>query len=446
MKRFFKWLGIILVALIIILALVVKFYVAPSTHALREIASGYAAKTMCSSVFISKRSADEVWETDVVIGGANPVFGAIWTKVDTEGGLVDANMYLLGDVPRRAVYREGLGCTVLPSGQTASDHLTDIADELPEVAAAPLPVAPDATVQQIIDRSFTTDQGTRAAVVLKDGAVIAEAYADGFTAETPLIGWSMAKTVTAMMAGQRIGDGALTLEDSPQWLTGDVNDVSLAAMMGMADGLEFAEDYGTVNDVTRMLFVEEAMGRFAADKPAEHAPETNFSYSSGTTNIVAEMVKGTYADKTDALTHLHRRLYAPLGLTQAQIETDNINTYVGSSYMFATAREWAKLGQLLINDGMWDGEQVLPAGWAGYMMKPHPASDGFYTKGFMWLQGPGGGDAGFDLPADTRWMLGHDGQSVALIPSQNLVIVRLGLSPDPHKQQKNVVAVLEALK
>jgi len=146
------------------------------------------------------------------------------------------------------------------------------------------------------------------------------------------------------------------------------------------------------------------------------------------------------------------RLFAPLGMTSAVIEADARGTFVGSSYMYATARDWARFGQFLLQDGVWRGERLLPEGYVDWMRAPTAVSNGEYGR-FVWLHGPSAGtpagedpDAGFDLPEDAYWMLGHDGQTVTVIPSRELIVVRLGRTPSRlgYKPQRMAEALARA--
>ena len=196
--------------------------------------------------------------------------------------------------------------------------------------------------------------------------------------------------------------------------------------------------------VTQMLYLEADMAGFAADKPLAGPRGEAFSYSSGTTVMLSRIWQDAFADPAHALAWPREALFGPLGMTSAVLEADAGGTFVGSSYLYATARDWARFGEFLRNDGVWAGRQVLPEGFASWMREEAPASDGEYGRGQLWLRGPGeGGDAGFDLPDDAFWLLGHDGQSTAVIPSRGLVVVRLGLTPSRlgYKPQKMVEAL-----
>ena len=313
---------------------------------------------------------------------------------------------------------------------------------------------PTPEVQALLRDPALTGPGMRAVLVLRDGRIAGEIYADGFTARTPLAGWSMTKTVTAALVGTLMREGRLSFGDTrlfPEW-GGDARaGISLSDLMAMSSGLAFNEAYGSVSDVTRMLYLEPDMARFAAGQPQVHARGAKFSYASGTTVLLARLWQGALADPSQALGYPRTALFEPLGMRTAVMEADARGTFVGSSYMHASARDWARFAQLLLDDGMWAGRRLLPPGLVGTQRLPAPAAEGRYGRGQVWLRGPRGAlpadqdaDTGFALPADTFWMLGHDGQSIAVVPSRNLAVVRLGLTPSRlgYRPQALLQAVL----
>ena len=223
--------------------------------------------------------------------------------------------------------------------------------------------------------------------------------------------------------------------------------------MAMSSGLEFNEDYGDVTDVTRMLYLEPDMAGFAAAKPLAHPVGETFNYSSGTSLMLSRLWQN--AAGAEALSYPRKALFDPIGMTSAVLEPDARGTFVGSSYLYATARDWARFGQFMLQDGVWNGKEILPAGFVAWMREEAPASKGQYGKGQVWLYGPEGDtpagqdpDVGFDLPDDTYWFEGHDGQSVAVIPSKKLVVVRMGLTPFKlaYKPQGLVSALAKAVE
>jgi len=262
----------------------------------------------------------------------------------------------------------------------------------------------------------------------------------------------MTKSVTAGLIGVLVKEGRLALDERAGWPPGDARaKVRIADLLSMTSGLRFNEGYGAVSDVTRMLFLEPDMAAFARAQPLEHPVGSVWSYSSGTAVILARIFQD--AAGAAPLAAVRERLFEPLGMTSALIETDAHGTLVGSSYMYATARDWARYAQFLLQQGVWQGREILPPGYVAMMATPVAASAGRYGRGQVWLWGsdptiPGKDpDTEYGLPADTFWMEGHDGQYAAIVPSRDLVIVRLGLTPerDRYRPQPLVRALLDAL-
>jgi CubicO group peptidase (beta-lactamase class C family) len=274
----------------------------------------------------------------------------------------------------------------------------------------------------------------------------------------------------AGVIGMLIKDGKLSLDQAGFWPGNDGREkIRLKDLLAMSSGLQWNEAYGAVSDVTSMLYLQPDMAAFARSPPLAHPPEEEWVYSSGTAVIlsgIAEDAQARSAGKAkdfatsidapdephDLASFINMRLFGPLGITSATIEPDERGTLVGSSYMYATARDWARYGLFLLQDGIWQGKELLPSGYVAMMATPVEASHGQYGMGQTWLWGseavtPGvNPDAAFDIPPDTFWMSGHDGQSVCIIKSRQLVIVRLGLTPYAagYTSQRLVQAVLKA--
>jgi CubicO group peptidase (beta-lactamase class C family) len=425
---------------------------------LLRVGANYSAKIVCSNVFLAGRDPEEVLRSDVQAPGV-ALLRLMRVSVDRERRIVRAGLFgFIGD--GLAVARPGMGCTVVPDGNLArvAGAGTAPGDALaanPTDAAAAWPDGNAVTTTAALDRILADDAlagpGMRAIVVVEHGRIVAERYGAGFSSTTPLLGWSMTKSVLAGLVGMLVKDGRLTLDQSAGWPAGDARArIRIADLLAMSSGLRFREEYGATSDVTRMLYLEPDMARFAREQPSEHPAGESWSYSSGTANILSRIVEDAAAPRGAA--YPLERLFKPLGMTSATLETDASGTFVGSSYMYATARDWARYGLFLSQGGVWRGQKLLPAGYVAMMASPVAASGGQYGHGLVWLWGtdaiaPGKNpDTAFGIPADTFWMEGHDGQSTAIIPSRELVIVRLGLTPsrDHYQPEPLVRAVLTA--
>jgi CubicO group peptidase (beta-lactamase class C family) len=399
---------------------------------LLPLASAYAAKIVCSNVFIAKRDANAAIQTDVQFAERH-IVDLMRIDVDAANRRVGAALFGIF-AKRDAAYAEGRGCTLM------SDN------EIPARAATP-PLPPPANADALWPAGESTQlsddrrlraalndpvlqgPGMRAIVVVHDGRIVGETYGEGFDASTPLLGWSMTKTVNAALVGMAIKDGKLSLDQKglfPQWAGDARANISVADLMAMSSGLEFNEDDGLVNDAGRMELLVRDAAAFARDKALVAAPGTKFHYGSGSSVLLARSWQNAIG--AAARDFPQERLFKPLGMTSAVLESDPSGTFLGEAFLYATAHDWARFGEFLRLGGVWNGQQLLPPGFVDYMRSPAPASDEgqgpVYGRGQLWLaQG-----LGFGLPADTFMLNGHLRQTITIIPSRKLVILRMGLT------------------
>jgi CubicO group peptidase (beta-lactamase class C family) len=456
-KRLWAWVGAAAVGIPALLVLTV--WIRPPE--LIRIGANYTAKIVCSNVFLAGRDAQEVLKVDVQAPG-HPLLKLMRVSVDRSRGVVRAGLFgFIG--AGLAQVRPEVGCAALPDGKLDASAVVQASSvgRPSAVAATAGPgglwpegegVQSDPALQRLIADDALAGPGMRAIVVIHGGRIVAERYADGFSAATPQLGWSMTKTVTAGLIALLVKDGRLALTGPAGWPGHDGRDkITIANLMSMSSGLRFNEGYGAVSDVTRMLYLEPDMADFAHKQPLQHPVGDVWSYSSGAAVILSRLIQDAVG--ADAASMARRRLFDPLGMTSAIIETDEHGTMVGSSYMYATPRDWARYGELLAQDGMWRGQEVLPRGYVAMMSAPVPASGGEYGQGLVWRWASHGTtpgenpDARYGIPADTFWMTGHDGQYVAIVPSRALVVVRMGLTParENYLPQPLVAALLNAI-
>ncbi|MDI7863769.1 beta-lactamase family protein [Rhizobiaceae bacterium n13] len=421
------------------------------------VVNGYSAKTVCSNVFIAHRKAEQVLALDVQAPG-HPLLKFVRLTVDEDNRMVTARF--LGLIaPARAIYRDGYGCAAVPGGNIAAAR-----EAVPE-SQPPLPPAPqgiwpdgedtgndiDPALQAVVADTALTGPEMRAVVVAHGGRIAAETYGAGFDKDTAMVGWSMTKTLNAVIIGRLMQEGMIgfTATDLlPEWRNDDRAGISLAALLSMEPGLAFNEDYGDVSDVTRMLYLEPDMAGFAASKPLVSKPGDDFNYSTGTSLILSRVWMSRFADPADARAYPRETLFAPIGMRSAVFEADASGTLVGGSYLYATARDWARFGLLLARDGMWNGNRLLPEDFMAALRQKNSASSGRYSRAQSWLVPPySGGGPDKELPEDTFWAQGHDGQSIAIVPSKDLVVVRMGLTPGKlrYRPQHLVKAIIDQL-
>ncbi len=401
------------------------------------VGAGYMAKVACSEIFLAGRDGPAVLAGE--FNDISPALDRVRLKIDSGRKTVTGAIFGVGRA--EAVYRDGYGCTLKRGTLAAPPPLAPVADKplpdaLPGTAQARNDVDYDA-IGAALDAAFADDKAaTRAILVVQDGAVIAERYAPGFSAATPFLSWSMAKSVTATMVGAAVHLGFVDpAAPAPvaEW-SGDANRAAITwnDLLQMQSGLAFTEVYGDPDaDAPQMLFRVRDAGAFAARKRLAHPPGTHWSYSSGTTNLIQRTLRETLeANDMGYHAFARDRLFAPLGMASAVLEPDASGTFIGSSFMYATARDWAKLGLLYLNDGVVAGERLLPDGWSLYAAKPAAASDGFYGAQF-WLNHPGADGRRKYMPGvpdEAYLMAGHEGQYVLIVPDKRLVIVRTGLT------------------
>lgn len=457
-------------AIISVVALVVPIVGTGLYYASELISTGvaYKAKLLCSGVFLSKRNPESVLNSDLAVDDL-AILRHIDANIDWESKTSVASF--LGLMNKTAGFRPGLGCTLAFPGYEAklpasSGTELQVLDPKFHMRAEDA-VAENNTVnvhqgrlEAALDWAFTDPdpkhlRRTRAVVVVHKGQIIAERYAPGFDEKTPLIGWSMTKSVVNALIGILVGQGKLSLEDRvpvPEWrgVDDDRRPITLNELLQMTSGLDFNENESNpLADATSMLLKTPDMAAYAASKELVAEPGTRWSYSSGTTNILSRIIRRAVG-KSSYFSFPRRTLFGPLGMDSAVIEPDASGTFVGSSFMYATARDWAKFGQLYLQDGIWKGRRILPDGWVRYTTQPAPHAPNRQFGSHFWLKLPNEyAGAGYSnrLPNDAFHAVGHEGQFVTIIPSRQLVVVRLGLTrfASAWKQDKFLSKILEAV-
>ena len=344
------------------------------------------------------------------------------------------------------------GCTAEPPAKPAGPGFSMIVDDAvvsqEKLARAMAPFFEDPAVSE-----------TRALVIMQGGRVIAERYAPGYGPDTRLISWSMAKSVTAVLVGMMVADGRLALDEPaivPEWQTprdGRAK-ITLRHLLHMSSGLDHTEmAEGGIEifdaDTPRMLFLDgrENVARYAETRPLEAKPGDKFEYSSATSHILSDIMTRSLTDSKDPaerrdamLEYARGRLFEPLGMTSAIPEFDRNGTMLGGSIIHATARDWAKFGEFLRNNGTVRAAQMMPTSWTRFM-KAQSKNDKSYGA-HLWLnhkRNDGRDQVLFPgrAPSDVFAALGHLGQFVVVSPQHRLTIVRLGNTPDDQLDPVN---------
>lgn len=415
------------------------------------IITGFGAKQKCSCMFVSGRDETSIDTSEL---GLFP-FTLVHYKVDKNAKTVTGS--ILGLARKKAIYRDKLGCTLV----------SEIPEETIRSQQFNIPAPPAINQNELywpkgnikkdtileglnytklsnaIDKAFTEPhigklQRTRAVVVLYDGELVAEKYAPGFNENTKMYGWSMAKSITSALIGILDKEGKLDIhQPAPVSEWSDKSDprhaITIEELLQQMSGLDFEENYAKSSDVTDMLHKKADMGGYTANLPLAHKPGTFFNYSSGNSNILSKIIRKT-AGENNYAAFPYTALFYKIGMYNTLLEPDANGTYVGSSYVMATAKDFARFGLLYYDKGEWEGERILPENWVNETIKA-PAANPLKNYGYQfWLNGISETDATQrvfnDVPADLFYCDGFGEQGIFIIPSKKLVVVRLGLTLD----------------
>jgi len=421
--------------------------------------SGWVAKRVCSGVFVAGREPGALSEAELPL----PLPIPIPAEIDHDAKTVTAYFAHFFS-PSTARYRPGLGCTLDGAEGTTSPLDGKTLPERTPGRAFPerlgLAGFADAIAPAFELPASEEDEGrapqTRAVVVLHHGAVVAERYAPGFSPATPLPGWSMTKSITSTLVGLLSQEGRIDVMAPvglPEW--SDPNDprhdITWDQLLRMSSGLAFSEDYSAIDsDAIRMLLGRDRFdrGRYAALRPLEFEPDTHWSYSSGTTNLLqyALLHQVFDGDLERYLQFPGEALFGPVGMTSAVLEPDASGVFVGSSHLLATARDWARYGQLYLDRGRVTGRPLLAEDWIDYTARPTPTNtDGTYGA-HWWLNAePASGSNESQrrfprLDPNIFMASGFEGQYVVVVPNDDLVVVRLGLDRGQRVDLEGLVA------
>ncbi len=428
MKKFLK----ISLLLLFLAASVLVYLYYPRLN----ILTGFAAKSMCSCVFVAEREPESVKEQD---NNFDLVKYAQY-EIDEKG----ARASFLGLREREAVFKEGIGCTLLPLGVVRQERAGKVPRRNRPVNEQPFPYGNGSPVdktfkeidfpklQTAVGNAFAPDNLTRAVLVIYKDHLVVERYTPGFSEETKLLGWSMTKSITSAVLGILIQQQQqVSLEQDhlfPEWKKDKRAGITLNNLLHMNSGLEWEEDYTKISDVTRMLFLAEDMGEVQLHKPLVGKPGNTWNYSSGTSNLLSNFIRLQFESHQEYLDFWYKELIDKIGMYSMTLETDFTGNYIGSSYAWATARDWAKFGLLYLHKGNWNGTQILEESWVEYTTVPTAGSAGEYGAHF-WLNA---GGVYPNAPKDLYSANGFQGQHIFIIPSKDLVVVRFGLKEHPE--------------
>ena len=414
----------------------------------RALAAGYKAAFVCSGVFNAGQTPEQIAADD--LEGIYLQYQALVRSLPAPQ--VDRTQRIVSVAfdeklpPRFSVWRPGLGCTQLPIGAGP-----EMAPTLPQLKAlrpsgdldrrpwpdgdlgAAATKKPSAALSQVVAKLFdgqTYGAGTKttAIIVIKDGKILAERYRDGYDLHTPQRTWSAAKSITATVVGRAVQLGLLEVDapaNIPEWKhPGDPRAaITHAMLMHMNSGLWTD---GPGNRTDEVYLGGGLVTQWAAAMPLEAAPGSRFRYANNDPLLVARSVRATLGDGQAAIDFPFTELFWRIGMLHTTPETDWQGNYVLSSQVWTTARDLARLALLYLNDGVWNGERLLPVSWSKFVATPGAAQPpkGAGYGAFFWLYGPEQG-----MPEGTYLMNGNRGQYIFIVPSKRVVIVRRGFDP-----------------
>ncbi len=410
-------------------------------NSLLPIITGYAAKNLCSDVFVSGRQPSDIESVDL-----NFSFIKFTRNQVNFSEKSVVSRFLWGK--SKAIYRDGFGATLLRDVPEEKLRKAVYPVEKPEYLQDTVPW-PMGNVIKKTDSTLANTDALRkitrslidsnayggnafAFMVVHNGIPVAEAYKPQFNRNTRFLSWSMAKSFINALVGILVREGSINIysgADIEEWKNDERSRITLNDLMQMQSGLKWNEDYGNRSDVTVMLHCKDDMGRYAYEQPLENPPGTKWYYSSGTTNIVSWLIKNKFKNEPEYYDFAQDSLFEKIGIQDAVFEVDPQGTIVGSSYLYLTARDYARFGLLYLNDGVLNGQRILPEGWVSYSTTPASESKGTYGS-FFWLNKGGKYPS---APEDMFSCEGHDGQVIFIIPSRQLVVVELGYSPRPDR-------------
>lgn len=420
------------------------------------LATGYGAKCMASGVFIAGRAAEIVKANDLDYS----LVKYTTNKIDYQEKSVTTTLF--GLAKQKAIYHEGKGCFLIDESypieslQTYS-HSSGVSNQLWKkpwptgemLSDTVFPEIDTTLLKRAVDEAFDLSEinlkRTAAVIVVYKGKLIAEKYLkeQSISQDTKLWGWSMTKSIVNALVGILVKQGKLSVYASApveEWLKDKRREITINDLMHMSSGLKWNEDYGDVSNVTNMLYRERNCYQSAITSSFEKKPNTEWKYSSGTANILSGIIRKTIKNDSQYFEFPYNELFRKIGMNSMILETDANGYFVGSSYSYATAKDWAKFGQLYLQNGVWKGDTILPKGWVEYTKTSADAANGQYGAQF-WLNRS---KTLPDIPEDMFSCQGHRGQRIFIIPSRQLVVVRLGFSENKFDHNQFLKMILNA--
>ena len=453
------WKGVLVAAVAIVLTALAGLGVHFRPDRAIRLATGSVAHVICSKAFVSRIDPQTVFAETMERPGFRRLRHVMTFAIDRPSQTVEAST--LGLFRGLASFHDGLGCVEQHGTREPYLLKSDIETLrtsrapalLPEIAG-PATVEPnDPALKAALDHAFEEPstppfRRTKAVVVVHDGKVIAERYAPGIGVETPLLGFSMTKSVINALIGVLTQQGLVTPSmpaPIPEWRAAEDprREIEVEHLMRMTSGLDLDETNSGFDRSTRM-FLENDMSAYAVNSKLIAPIGARFHYSSATTQILARIVRDAVGGPEQTLAFAWRELFNPLGMRNVTLEFDGAGTLQGSTYMLASARDWAKFGLLYLNDGVVGEKRILHEDWVDFCASATLNSD--YAAGFFTNRSDhpdARGRVHLGMPGDSFFASGLLGQRIVIMPSQRLVVVRLGDSIDPTGDIRGVARLVK---
>jgi CubicO group peptidase (beta-lactamase class C family) len=396
-----------------------------------NILAGYSAKNTASSVFLGERTLAFTDKTDNDFSPVNLATDKVYigNKLTTSSAL--------GLLTRKAIYREGLGAILtLNASDEIARYLVPKRLKVDNNTSFPYGNAPQKDsvftnvdyrkLNETVNSIFGKNK-SRAVVVTYKDQIILEQYSDGFSKDSRILGWSMTKSIMSTVFGVLEHQNKIDIQSKApitSWQNDARKNITINNLLQMNSGLEWDENYDEISDATKMLFLERDMTKMQKEKPLSYETNASWNYSSGTSNLLSGILRNQFKTHQEYLDFWYTDFIDKIGMNSMVVETDLTGNYVASSYAWATARDWAKFGLLYLHNGDWNGEALFTKKWVDYVTTPTPTSNGTYGAQF-WLNAE---NQFKDVPKNMYFADGYQGQRVYVLPDQELVIVRFGLS------------------
>jgi hypothetical protein len=396
-----------------------------------NILAGYSAKNTASSVFLGERTLAFTDKTDNDFSPVNLATDKVYigNKLTTSSAL--------GLLTRKAIYREGLGAILtLNASDEIARYLVPKRLKVDNNTSFPYGNAPQKDsvftnvdyrkLNETVNSIFGKNK-SRAVVVTYKDQIILEQYSDGFSKDSRILGWSMTKSIMSTVFGVLEHQNKIDIQSKApitSWQNDARKNITINNLLQMNSGLEWDENYDEISDATKMLFLERDMTKMQKEKPLSYETNASWNYSSGTSNLLSGILRNQFKTHQEYLDFWYTDFIDKIGMNSMVVETDLTGNYVASSYAWATARDWAKFGLLYLHNGDWNGEALFTKKWVDYVTTPTPTSNGTYGAQF-WLNAE---NQFKEVPKNMYFADGYQGQRVYVLPDQELVIVRFGLS------------------